>query len=50
MKAKGNQPMSENDEYSEIVRKLDELKKDPKKWEAYMSERAEKALSHWRKK
>ena len=45
-----NQPMPDEEEYDEVVRKLRELRKDPDRWEEYMADRAERALNHWRKK
>ncbi len=42
--------MSGEDEYEEVVRKLQKLRRDPKRWEEYMADRAERALNHWRKK
>jgi hypothetical protein len=32
----------------DVVKDLDELKKDPKKWEEFMASQAEKALKHLR--
>ncbi|MDV3293575.1 MAG: hypothetical protein LYZ70_04835 [Nitrososphaerales archaeon] len=32
----------------DVVKELDELKKDPKRWEEFMASQAEKALKHWR--
>jgi hypothetical protein len=31
----------------DIVKELDEMKKDPKKWKEFMATQAEKALEHW---
>ena len=36
-------------EDEQLVRKLDELKKDPEKWREYIESRAERAIRHWRK-
>lgn len=41
---------SGDDEYRQVIRKWEELKKDPKKWEEYNSIQAEKVLKHWRKR
>lgn len=30
-----------------VVKELDEIRKDPKKWEEFMATQAEKALTHW---
>jgi len=34
-------------DYENVVKELDELKKDPKKWEEFMAAQAERALKHW---
>jgi len=34
----------------EVMRKLDELMKDPEKFQKYVEARAEKALEYWRKR
>ena len=34
----------------EVMRKLDELMKDPVKFQEYVEARADKALKHWRKR
>lgn len=31
-----------------VVEELEEIRKDPKKWEEFMATQAEKALDHWR--
>jgi hypothetical protein len=36
------------EESEDVVRELDEIRKDPKKWEEFMARQAEKALRHWR--
>lgn len=38
---------SRKDDYEEVVKDLEELRRDPKKWEEFMSTQAEKALRHW---
>ena len=35
------------DDYENVVKELDELKRDPKKWEEFMGVQAERALTHW---
>jgi hypothetical protein len=40
--------MAESDE--EILRRIDELRKDPKKWEQYIESRLDRAVKNWRKK
>jgi hypothetical protein len=40
--------MRTKDEYENVVNELDEIRKDPKKWEEFMAAQAEKALKHWR--
>jgi len=34
-------------DHENVVKELDELKKDPKKWEEFKAVQAEKALRHW---
>jgi len=34
----------------EVMRKIDELMKDPVRWREYIESRADKALSYWRKR
>lgn len=34
----------------ELMRKLDDLMKDPAKWKEYIESRAEKAIEHWPKR
>ncbi|HMD78423.1 MAG TPA: hypothetical protein VKF39_00395 [Nitrososphaerales archaeon] len=38
---------SDQHEYDNVLKELDEIKKDPKKWEEFMTSQAEKALKHW---
>lgn len=33
-----------------LMRKLDDLMKDPAKWREYVESRAEKAIKHWPKR
>jgi len=40
--------MPESDE--EILRRIDELRKDPRKWEAYIESRLDRAVKNWRKR
>jgi hypothetical protein len=35
------------DSDEDIIRKIDELSRDPKKWDAYMASRMDKALDDW---
>jgi hypothetical protein len=37
-------------EDEELMRKLDNLMKDPTKWKEYIESRAEKAIEHWPKR
>ena len=37
-------------EDEELMRKLDNLMKDPAKWKEYIESRAEKAIKHWPKR
>ena len=37
-------------EDEELMRKLDDLMKDPVKWREYIESRAEKAIKHWPKR
>lgn len=37
-------------EDEQLIRKLDELKKDPEKRKEYIESRAAKAIKHWRKR
>ncbi len=37
-------------EDEQLMRKLDELKRDPEKWREYIESRAEKAIKNWRKR
>lgn len=37
--------MDDSDE--EIIRKIDELSRDPKKWDAYIASRIDKMLDNW---
>ena len=32
----------------DVVAELDEIKKDPKRWEEFMATQAGRALKHWR--
>jgi|GEM_PF-6366060 hypothetical protein len=34
-------------EVDEILRKMQELRRDPAKWDAYISSRADKVLENW---
>ncbi|QQG49276.1 MAG: hypothetical protein HY247_02915 [archaeon] len=38
-------PSQHNEE--DFVGELEEIKKDPKRWEEFMAGQAEKALKHW---
>lgn len=38
-----------SEEDDEVMRKLDDLIKDPVKWKEYIESHAERALKHWRK-
>lgn len=38
---------SRKDDYAEVVKEMEELRKDPKKWDEFMITQAEKALKHW---
>ena len=37
----------EDDSYRELMRKIGELRKDPKKWEEYIASRADVVLDNW---
>jgi hypothetical protein len=37
-------------EDEELMRKLDDLMKDPIRWKEYIQSRAEKAIRHWPKR
>lgn len=34
-------------DYENVVKELDELRRDPKKWEEFMAAQAERALKNW---
>ncbi|MDA4128781.1 MAG: hypothetical protein OK422_04960 [Thaumarchaeota archaeon] len=38
---------SKKDDYEDVVKELDELKKDQKRWKEFMASQGEKALKHW---
>ncbi len=40
--------MPESDE--EVIRKIDEIRKDPEKWEEYIESRLDRAVKNWRKR
>jgi hypothetical protein len=40
--------MPESDD--EILRRIDELRKDPKRWKEYIESRLDRAVKSWRKR
>jgi hypothetical protein len=42
-----NDMRTDQHDYDNVVKELDEIKKDPKKWEDFMAMQAAKALRHW---
>ena len=44
---RGSQLKTNQHDHENVVKELDELRKDPKKWEAFMAAQAERALSQW---
>ena len=39
--------LPESDDYEEVVKKMDELRKDPKKFEEWMASHMERAVKNW---
>ena len=39
--------LPESDDYEEVVKKIDELRQDPKKFEEWMASHMERAVKNW---